>query len=111
MILKMKTNQFFPADLLLLKSSEFNGICYIETKAIDGETNLKHKESIKAIANNIKSDEDAINLKGSISCENPNEQIYNFNGLFISDSVTIGTNHKAKVSLNYENFLLRGASL
>jgi magnesium-transporting ATPase (P-type) len=100
-----------PADVLLLKSSDSNGICYIETKAIDGETNLKHKDSIRSVANVIKSDEDAINLKGMISCEGPNEKIYRFNGLFISDHVIPGTTNKTKVSLSYDNFLLRGSSL
>lgn len=33
----------FPADLIILKSSEKKGECYIMTKNLDGETNLKRK--------------------------------------------------------------------
>lgn len=38
-----------PADILILSTSEPNGICYIETKNLDGETNLKPKNANKDI--------------------------------------------------------------
>ena len=45
----MRVNEFerFPADLILLKSSNANGIAYVETKSLDGESNLKHKSAIR----------------------------------------------------------------
>jgi P-type E1-E2 ATPase len=42
-IIKVYEDQYFPADLLLLQSSSESGLCYIETKSLDGETNMKHK--------------------------------------------------------------------
>ena len=42
-IIKVHENEYFPCDMLLLSSSLPKGICYIETKNLDGETNLKHK--------------------------------------------------------------------
>lgn len=46
-IVKVIQDQYFPADLILLRSSKQSGLCYVETKNLDGETNLKHKETPK----------------------------------------------------------------
>ena len=40
-IVMVLNDMFFPADLVLLASSEDDAKCYIETANLDGETNLK----------------------------------------------------------------------
>ena len=44
---KLRKNEFFPADVVILYTSEPKGACFIETKNLDGETNLKHKIACK----------------------------------------------------------------
>ena len=43
-IVKVLQDQYFCADMLVIKSSGDKGTCFIETKNLDGETNLKHKK-------------------------------------------------------------------
>ncbi|CBZ55561.1 putative ATPase 2 [Neospora caninum Liverpool] len=43
-------NAFFPADLLLLASSDSHGVAFVETAGLDGEGNLKVKQMQKDLA-------------------------------------------------------------
>ena len=107
-IIKVKEDQYFPADSIVLTTSEESNCCYIETKSIDGETNLKFKKTNKKIIeilNNSKEKENLINLDESIIyCQQPNEFIYEFNGKFI------GKNN-VEFFLDIDSFILRGCSL
>lgn len=43
-IVHLSNNETVPADILLLRSSNPHGVCYIDTCDLDGETNLKRRE-------------------------------------------------------------------
>lgn len=74
--MKVHKDEYFPADLLLLSSSFEDGICYVETMNLDGETNLKLKHALE-----VTSEEESIkNFRGLIKCEDPNEHLYSFVG-------------------------------
>ena len=81
-IVKVYENQYFPCDLLLLNSSAAKGICYVETKNLDGETNLKHKQAQKEYVQLSKTDMEVMRNfnEASIECEKENEFIYKFFG-------------------------------
>jgi phospholipid-translocating ATPase len=80
-VVKVEKDQFFPADLLLLSSSYEDGICYVETMNLDGETNLKVKRSLEATLP-LEEDESFKDLQAVIRCEDPNPSLYTFTGNF-----------------------------
>lgn len=43
-IVHLSNNETVPADILLLRTSDSHGVCYIDTCDLDGETNLKRRE-------------------------------------------------------------------
>ena len=104
-IVKVQNKENFPADLILLTSSETTGVCYIETSNLDGETNLKVRQSLNITANLLGSVDTAVSkIKGNIECEGPNKKLYDFNG-----SLTL--NKEEQAPLSTAQLLLRGSKL
>jgi phospholipid-translocating P-type ATPase (flippase) len=102
-IVKVLNGEPFPADLILLSTSEEFGLCYVETSSLDGETNLKIKKSNSETLK-IVSEKEAMQLNAEVRCEAPNNRLYSFEG-------TMNINNDIMISLDPENILLRGSSL
>lgn len=81
-IVLLRNNEIIPADIVLLSSSEPDGVCFVETKNLDGETNLKLKRSPYETAW-IQNAADAFYLKSTIEVELPHVNLYSFNGRII----------------------------
>jgi magnesium-transporting ATPase (P-type) len=65
--------EYFTSDLILLNSSEPKGIAYIETKSLDGETNMKHKISNRELTQICENEGDTCRFKANVNCEMPND--------------------------------------
>jgi phospholipid-transporting ATPase len=48
-IIKVNEDEMIPADIVILHTSDPKGCCYVETKNLDGETNLKMKNAHKEL--------------------------------------------------------------
>ncbi|CAI5448572.1 unnamed protein product [Caenorhabditis angaria] len=102
-VIRMMSNQFVAADLLLISTSEPHGMCYIETMELDGETNLKTRGAMTNTAS-MGDDLDLITkFDGEIVCEPPNNKLDKFQGKLIWQNQEFG--------ITNENILLRGCIL
>ncbi|XP_026638963.1 phospholipid-transporting ATPase IB [Microtus ochrogaster] len=102
-IVKVLNGQYLPADMVLFSSSEPQGMCYVETANLDGETNLKIRQGLSHTAD-MQTREVLMKLTGRIECEGPNRHLYDFTGNLHLDG-------KSSVALGPDQILLRGTQL
>ncbi|KAH8499966.1 hypothetical protein H0E87_015272, partial [Populus deltoides] len=98
----VKQDGFFPADLLFLASTNADGVCYVETANLDGETNLKIRKALERTWDYL-TPEKAAEFKGEVQCEQPNNSLYTFTGNLMFQKQTL--------PLSPNQILLRGCSL
>lgn len=110
-IVRVEGNDFFAADLVLLASSEPEGLCYVETANLDGETNLKIKQASPDTAK-VTTPQGAAALRGQLNSEHPNNSLYTFDAtLNIQSGQGFSGSQFKKVPLSPDQLLLRGAQL
>ncbi|KAF7216272.1 phospholipid-transporting ATPase IA isoform X2 [Nothobranchius furzeri] len=102
-IIRVNGSDFVPADAAILSSSEPQGMCYIETSNLDGETNLKIRQGLQ-VTSDIKEIDNLMHLSGRMECESPNRHLYEFVG-------NIRLDGHSTVPLGPDQILLRGAQL
>ncbi|KAI9606529.1 hypothetical protein H4Q26_006063 [Puccinia striiformis f. sp. tritici PST-130] len=77
-ILLLREDEAIPADLIVLSTSDPDGQCFVETKNLDGETNLKPRRACKT-TRSIGNEEDVEHSHFVIESEAPNANLYAFN--------------------------------
>ncbi|KAF4521458.1 hypothetical protein B566_EDAN001755 [Ephemera danica] len=94
-LVHLSNNELIPADVLLLRSSDQHGLCYIDTCNLDGETNLKQRQVVRGFAD--KHDTFEVNRFISvIDVDAPTTKIYRFHGNVVHPSgerVPVGTDN------------------
>lgn len=106
-IVRLVRNEAAPADLVMLHAAGSNGIAYIETMALDGETNLKSKQALPLLAKTCKTAEEIAQCKAKFVVEDPNLDLYNFEGkCSLADETLPLTNNE----IIYRGSILRNTS-
>ena len=114
-IVKVTKDSEIPADLLIIKSSNENGYCYLQTSNLDGETNLKPREALIRYHNSITNESDC-EIYGTIEIGNPDKNIYYIEGGIITNIGNTNNNNSTnngehKMYFDISNCLLRGGIL
>lgn len=107
-IIRIHNNDEIPADVILLSTSENDGACYVETKNLDGETNLKVRQSLKA-TNRLRSSKDIAKGQFWVESEGPHANLYSYQGNVRWHDTVEGSLKNEPVNIN--NMLLRGCTL
>ncbi|CAG8801382.1 7546_t:CDS:1, partial [Racocetra persica] len=85
----LKNGDAVPADAIIISTSEQNGTCFVETKDLDGETNLKPRRCVSADAlKHITSPEECSKARFWIDSEPPNSNLFSYNAKLTLVSVS-----------------------
>jgi phospholipid-translocating ATPase len=94
----LKDNETIPADIVVMSTSDDDCLCYIETKNLDGETNLKIKRGIAETAF-IRSTGECGLFGCFVDTEMPTPNLFSFSG-----SLTIPKDYMKYVTEKSERF-------
>lgn len=107
-IVLLRENEQVPADVVVLSTSDPDGLCYLETKNLDGETNLKPRRALHATSS-ITSEEDIEKSSFVLESEPPHQNLYLYSGVLRYTDPTNGDSRKEGVTIN--ELLLRGCTV
>lgn len=107
-VVLLRENEQVPADIVVLSTSDPDGVCYLETKNLDGETNLKPRRAVHATSR-ILSEEDIERSAFVLDSEPPHPNLYLYNGVIRFQDQTSNQLKDEPVTVN--ELLLRGCSI
>ncbi|KAF0697361.1 hypothetical protein As57867_011902, partial [Aphanomyces stellatus] len=100
-LLVMKNGDEVPADCLVLATNDKNGMCYVQTANLDGETNMKIRQSLTTqIFSTV---EEFVGMKATVTCDAPNKNMFEWSGY-------VDLNDE-NLPASIDNLLLRGCDL
>ncbi|GJQ09141.1 hypothetical protein GpartN1_g6649.t1 [Galdieria partita] len=110
-IIVLQDGDIVPADIVALSAAREDGVVFLETSALDGETNLK-RFLVLSDTSSLTSDAEISSLRGEIRCEPPSINMNSFAGIVKLEQVDpVGTTRSRVVEkpISKDNLLLRGA--
>ncbi|KAJ2726062.1 putative aminophospholipid-translocase [Coemansia sp. Benny D115] len=104
-LIVIEKNQRVPADMVLLRTTESSGACFVRTDQLDGETDWKLRIAVaptQKLADNL----DLFELHGSVYADAPHKDIYDFVG-----TLSIQSGQTVTVPLGVENTMWSNTTL
>lgn len=112
--LRIYNDEQIPADIVVLSTSDPDGACYVETKNLDGETNLKVRHALQA-SRKVRHARDCERADFTLESEAPNPNLYAYSGVArwqqVDPKDPNGPVREMAEAISINNLLLRGCSL
>lgn len=101
---KIMNNDPIPADILICATSDDENVAFLETKNLDGETNLKSRNASPALSDLRTAKDCATKLNAfTVECDRPDTNMYRLNAAVTRDG--------QKSPVDIQMILLRGTIL
>jgi hypothetical protein len=71
----IRSDESIPADMVIISTSEPEDVCFVETKNLDGETNLKVKRGMREFAG-VSTAYDCAGINAVLETAPPTEKMY-----------------------------------
>ncbi|BGO95468.1 hypothetical protein NBRC10512_006146 [Rhodotorula toruloides] len=82
----LEKNDRVPADILLLRTSDPSGTCFVRTDQLDGETDWKLRVAVER-TQALQSDADLLEIEGDVYADPPTKDIHTFVGTLTLRSI------------------------
>lgn len=111
---RLYNNEQIPADIVVLSTSDNDGVCYVETKNLDGETNLKVRNALHC-GQKVRRARDCERTQFVVESEPPHANLYSYSGVIRWEQEDTRnpdappTEKAEPIGIN--NLLLRGCSV
>ncbi|THG99827.1 hypothetical protein EW026_g2586 [Hermanssonia centrifuga] len=102
---KIMDNESIPADVLICATSEEENVAFIETKNLDGETNLKSRSAASALTH-LRTAKECADRRNAfrVDCDRPDTNLYKLNAAVVTPG-------EQKTPVDIGMLLLRGTVL
>ncbi|SPO00024.1 related to ATPase II [Cephalotrichum gorgonifer] len=111
---RIYNNDELPADVVILSTSDEEGGCFVETKNLDGETNLKPRHAPQC-GRTLRHARDCERAEFQVESEGPHPNLYKYHGAIkwrqrLPDD-PFGEPEEMTEPITIDNLLLRGCTL
>jgi phospholipid-transporting ATPase len=103
-VLFLERGAEIPVDCFILSTQLQDGACFVETANLDGETNLKPKQSKQSLHKAFGNPHAITSFSGMIVCDAPNNSLHKWQGKIVVPNFP-------EQSIDMDNLLLRGCTV